>query len=56
MSDRDRSDDVNDDLDVEGLDPDDTREQLHPSAPLPSRPDPADDDFAEEPAYEVNDG
>ena len=56
MNDRDRSDDANDDLDVEGLDPDDTREQLHPSAPLPSRPDPADDDFAEEPDYEVNDG
>lgn len=45
-----------DDLDLQGLDPDDTREQLHPSAPLPSPPDDADDDFAEEPDYQENDG
>ncbi len=55
MSDRDLTP-TPDDFDVEGLDPDDTAEQLHPSPPLPSRPDHADDDFAEEPDFEVNDG
>ena len=43
-------------LDVEGLDPDDTAEQLHPSPPLPETVDPADDGFAEEPDYAENDG
>ena len=43
-------------FDVEGLDPDDTAEQLHPSAPRPETADPADDDFAEEPDYSENDG
>lgn len=45
-----------DDLDLQGLDPDDSEEQLHPSAPLPSGHDDADDDFAEEPDYQRNDG
>jgi hypothetical protein len=44
------------DLDIESLDPDDTEQQLHPGAPLPSPPDPADDEFEELPDYQVNDG
>lgn len=43
-------------FDLEGLDPDDTQEQLHPSPQLPQAPDPADDGFAEEPDYAENDG
>ena len=45
-----------DDLDLQDLNPDDTEEQLQPSAPAPSQRDDADDDFAEEPSYEENDG
>lgn len=44
------------DFDLQELDPDDTAEQLHPSPPLPSPHDDADDDFAEEPDYQENDG
>jgi len=45
-----------DDFDLQELDPDDTKEQLHPSPPAPELPDPSDDDFAGEPDYEENDG
>jgi len=45
-----------DSLDVQGLDPDDTEQQLHPSEPTTAPDDHADNDFAEEPDDEVNDG
>ncbi|MHC5797782.1 hypothetical protein ACVXZ4_16655 [Lacisediminihabitans sp. FW035] len=44
------------DFDLQGLNPDDTEEELHPSPHRPSPHDDADDDFAEEPDYQVNDG
>jgi len=43
-------------FDVQGLNPDDTEQELHPSARIPSPHDDADDDFAEEPDFQVNDG
>jgi len=54
MSEQDRTNP--DDFDVQGLDPDDTEEQLHPAPPAAAPYDHADDDFAEEPDFEVNDG
>jgi hypothetical protein len=43
-----------DDLDLEGLDPDNTAEQLHPSPTPPSSSD--DGEFDDEPDYAENDG